>query len=608
MPSASLTRRGLEDVAIGRKQMLEGLRGTIKSVAEAISPSLGAHIAPPEDVEKYAVSLGVKQPSLLDHLIQGAAQYAPFGVGGEALAAGKGLGFLGRTAAQSAAGAAFGGTQVPYGTSGVDRAVSAGIGGALGGAGELAGAGISALSPTAMLRKIGERAVTGAGGIRTPKKVAQMSQNIGDAPVTIGDVVNYGPLARFNKALSVLPFSGVNKDASSVIQAIQNKATPAVIEMLGESKPGTITDDLRSAVNKIYKSNKSAASDKFNDVMAEADARGIKPYETDAYNIPTGNTNLQKSARTFLLEGTKGLPPIVAKKLGNYEGRRSYSNPPYRTFKQAHALNSSLGTTARDLRTSGNANGARIVTQLQEALQQDIDKTLSNSGHKDILDAWKDARRDWASNVVPFQKKTLANQLSGEADAGNLYKTLTANKESMRKVLNQLPQDVKNKISYHFIPKSTNVSSADEITPLALESGYKSMKKSTRDNLLTPDQVQNRAEMKDLIDASGEARLSLNQPATGYRSAGVIKAIIMGALGGAGVTHGASPEELALILGGVAGVGRGIQKALTSKASRDMYINAATKTGLLESLGRGASRGLQPITQPANTQLLQGKR
>ncbi len=130
------------DALAGLAQMGNGILNTPHNIANAISPSMGAKVPGYLPNYNYGQALGVNNPNVGDKLIQGAAQYAPYMMGGEAALATKAAdsipSLMARLGVQSAAGGAFGATQSQ------DPAKGAAIGAALGAGGELVPAGLSA--------------------------------------------------------------------------------------------------------------------------------------------------------------------------------------------------------------------------------------------------------------------------------------------------------------------------------------------------------------------------------------------------------------------------------------------------------------------------------
>jgi hypothetical protein len=120
---SQLKDTGSRDVLAGLLDFGTGIANAPHNIANAISPSLGAKI-PSISQRDYGQMLGVDNPSLIDKAIQGAAHYAPYAIGAEAL----GLGGIG---GQTAAGAAYGATQSQNPVSGTIEGAFGGLGGGL---------------------------------------------------------------------------------------------------------------------------------------------------------------------------------------------------------------------------------------------------------------------------------------------------------------------------------------------------------------------------------------------------------------------------------------------------------------------------------------------
>jgi hypothetical protein len=176
------------------------------------SQNLGTKLFAPQDA------------NVVDKLVQGAAQYAPYAIGGEAALGGDLATTLGsRLAAQGLTGATFGATQ----------SVNPVQGGLIGAAGNLAGGAVGeaiggALSPKNLIGNfILNRAnkAMNAGSALSPAEAAEnLATNYTDAQgnplnVDLGTLINNQSMKNVYGGLGSIPFTGVN-DARN---AIQNK-------------------------------------------------------------------------------------------------------------------------------------------------------------------------------------------------------------------------------------------------------------------------------------------------------------------------------------------------------------------------------------------------
>lgn len=213
------------DALAGLAQMGHGLLNTPHNVVSYFNPQLGAKIPAQQDYN-FSSMLGVNNPNLGDKLIQGAAQYAPYMMGGEAALAtmgGKAAPLLTRALAQSGAGATFGATQSQNPMTGA--AIGAGFGAgaelapaAIGATKNFIGNRLNAIQP----QKFAEQLMQTLGGGNSLEGNAQsLAQDIKNAysnRVMQGQAL-YKPV--FDAAGNNSIYEGMNP-ATSAYQSLEN--------------------------------------------------------------------------------------------------------------------------------------------------------------------------------------------------------------------------------------------------------------------------------------------------------------------------------------------------------------------------------------------------
>lgn len=640
---------GLPNVntAFQLQQMKERQRRTEQDVRSGLLESIGLSQTARQELPKNA--------SLIDKLVQGISSYAPYAVGGEALAATR----IPRLAAMAGASGAYGGVVG-------GRPEDVILGGLLGAGGEAAGQLVKALSPTAYLRRLADRAVSGVKGLRTPEAVKEIAEKVGDVPLNIFEAIGYQPGARQTiSTLGILPFSGAGEKARQVQEAIGNEGEDLYTELMGESTPETLTDDVQSGLQNVYETNKDTAGELFSDIANKADEKGVQVKTTNLANtadqlLKEENKKIISDVDPRILRQLKKLsklkeePAKAANPLQQFkdlltqmksetqyspqggELRRSptgapemipfppdtptlldtlqedsisrgspkiekeisKTKPEYKkyNYKDAHFAHSHLSKLERDLNSQQKFGSARIVPPLQEALQADMEEGLKAKNLPELQNEWKEARKNFAQTVVPFRQKSIYNKMQGDTDPSNLHTELTKAQKNSQKVLDQLPIDLKNKIGSMFIHKSIK---KDELNPVTMGNAYDTkIPDAVQKKLFTEPQQESFDRLNALIKSSPETRLWLESPFTGGRTWRMVKGIATGAAA-LGLAHAGLP--LAETLGGLGILmtgGRGLQEALTSPRALQAYISSQGKKGILEKTGRGISPLISSITLP----------
>lgn len=431
-------------------------------------PGIGQHF---QNVDYSQVYGAPQQPGLLDKLVQGAAQYAPYSALG-ALAPG--------LAGQAAIGGLYGATQS-------DSPVSGAITGALAGAaGETLAKGINFLSPgnlrNYLSNKILEstRAKAAQGLALSPEEAAQHALNYTGAqgqqlPVDIGTLTNQGFLGGLYDALKYVPGSGVanrinlirNQLAQKGIQDVQGQAAQAfpglgtapttadintqlgnltqqqgqvrsaINEQLshldnqhnqlkaaldvapnalsdlasGIDNRQQITKTLKDAAQQLYKSHKEAANalyEPINNSKLRLDA-----YAPDKGSLfPTyANQATELLAQRGNLEEIFGsdsdLKSVLNTELNKAQSLLSGYRGSGVTLNEAVQRIQNLGKLAARAFSQGNRNEARLLGNLQNGLRTDVDNILRTSGNSNLADTLHRANEYYSNNVVPFWQNSV---------------------------------------------------------------------------------------------------------------------------------------------------------------------------------------------------------
>lgn len=376
-----MARRVGSDALIGLAQMGHGLLNTPSNLADALAAhhlisSGAAHVIPRQREYDFGSMVGVKDPTTLDKIIQGAAQYSPAMLMG-------GTTILG----QMAAGSAFGATQSKDPLMGA----AAGAGGGL-----VGGVGGKAL---------------GAVGEELPglaKSLAEFLKETVQRKST-EDLAN--PLVN-SLARQLGNPSTINKDASNeVIRAFKQEKLVSKDHFSPINNSDLRLDDLSENIDNPYKNYANAATK----LLAQRE---------NLTNLFGTGTDLGAKLNSELTKASSFL-----------KGKEKWGV----TFKEAAERVKTLGKLSATATSMGNRNEARLLIGLKTAMKDDVKNLLVKSGHKELATNWQTAIDHYRDHIMPFYKNRIINKIvtTGEKPVGmSLAKTLhdPANSVVMRKV------------------------------------------------------------------------------------------------------------------------------------------------------------------------------
>jgi hypothetical protein len=238
MSNPSIVPRVAADMTAGLAEMGHGLLNAPHNITNMFSPSLAAKI-PTQPDYNFGQMLGINKPNIGDNLLQGAAQYAPYALGGEAALAAKGVesapSWLSRIGNWAGTGAVFGATQSKNPLIGAPIGALANIGG--GAVAHTVGTGLGlAFGSKNIMNKIGNsildylgKSSSKAGALPPEEAAENLAKNYTNAqgqptPVDIGTVANNPVLQSTYQSLKYSPFSGVADNMNQVKNQLSNKS------------------------------------------------------------------------------------------------------------------------------------------------------------------------------------------------------------------------------------------------------------------------------------------------------------------------------------------------------------------------------------------------
>jgi|GEM_PF-5571768 len=507
MPQASnpsLAFRLTGDAAAGLADAGQGLHNFL---ARAVTPILGKY-APAQTNIDFGKTFGVNNPNLGDKLVQGAAQYAPYMLGGaEVMPAGQAVGSVpslgARLANQMRTGYVFGSTQS-------DNPVTGGVIGATLGAGSelapttfgAARSGISKLTRAIQPQKYAEQLMQNLGSGHTLEGNAQsLAQDIKGAfgnRVSQGQAL-YGPV--FDAAGNNSIYDGVNQ--AVVRQPVQNfKSVNDVIDHINDATG----NDLETATDlKDYLMQQHGFAFPNNKNLLDFFNSAPVVINNGAYNaLDDGIINSYDRNLTALHQ-------------------RFTDNP---TLQNAHNLQSQLGSSIRKLQANdakGNLSVADRNTMqgyqaAQDAVRSDIDTYLT-SQNPALANQYNLATANWAQNVTPYlENSKIAKIAKGDVTNPTAIANLFKNPEpEMQQIVSDIGPQANNKILYSELGKTQA-----NLTPEKLTGLYNQLDKKGLASYVTPDLAQQFEQLGGKIAARNMAQTA---------ASGVLGAHFLGPLG-----------------------------------------------------------------------------
>ena len=417
-----------------------------------------------EDVNNMLASVGSPNKSLAGNIEQGVGSYLPFGPAGKVLAgtgilgelAGGGLYGVSNTAPEDKnlfgilpSGPTWGGI-----TDATLNALTHGI-----------GKGLESLRPTNFLR-----------GNLSNEELAKNAAAASDTTTSLGNITASPMLKhQFENMVSKFPLSGANEAMQSAAQATVEKGKNILGDMLGENSPDDINAQLKEKLNEEWnkaQQNKEAAYGKFNQAAEDAkevpnlskfrDALQRNKSVLEKISIlpgdPVGQEIYQRVANaTRGLENGSKVPPtrymetepgqITRNPLTGEAQNINLGNPsgigsqrlPYTplsatglieeekpSYQDANILKGRLNQLASAYKSSSDVDQrslGNIYKDLGSSLRDDVRKSVSDTQHPKLINAYNQAEENYASNFSKFLDKDVYKFINGNGDSDMLTST-----------------------------------------------------------------------------------------------------------------------------------------------------------------------------------------
>lgn len=297
-----------------------------------------------------------------------------------------------------------------------------------------------------------------------PGIVGELSKAIGESPVAaraIGNSAYSGLTAQNNNADQALKGADYSM-AADAIPGLTGKLAQGAQYFMPQRYAQNIIQGL-SGGQSLQDATKSVLADVKNSYEAQQKNAGDL-YGTVRDSIPSGSIYAPLSNRDTTVYGTpikngayQNLPSNITDNYTNdlKDMHNAFVANP--TFKNAHALQSELGSVSRQLQsgitppTLSTLNSASALNNARGALKSDMDDFLQKQS-PEIAQQYKDASDYFQQNVVPYRTNpkiySIAIGDTTNVKPNSLANIFAAPDSDMEKVLGDLPTGTTDKILY----------------------------------------------------------------------------------------------------------------------------------------------------------------
>ncbi len=549
-----IARYGLKDPAIGLLNMGREFANLPNKFSGGYIPELS-----PSEFN-FGEAVGVKNPNIMDKLIQTGTQYGPslaipganIGRVGSAISkiAPKAGSMISEGISQAIPQSLYGMTQTKNPKEGFAEGAAGGF------ASPYLGKLIESLRPTNMLK-----------GSLTPEKLRRNLEITQGTETSLGQVLENPSMMRlFENVLPHVIGSGAEKSMLRNAEIIKNRMQFPQ----GTGTHATHGESIQHALSGAAAETNAVKNANFAKVNQLADEHGVT----------SPRNNMRATAESILSESLND--PHLSHLMGAEDRRflENLADPQHAgeySLRNTDILRGKIGEHAAEAAANGQKPKVTIYNRLREALTRDSEEAIEASGSQELRDAHREAMQHYRNEVVPFEDPDIVKFTrkggdpdlivnhflrSGQADRGRL----------LQKLISKLEPEGRNAIRSSYFSKALDEDGM--VNPPKFRTLYNKLAKNPNQlNALYPE-PELRKMLKDYSDLIGKNSESYNlmfNPKTGARNTeGLIKGLSLkaGQLTGAGLAHSLI---MPLILG--ATLGKGATKLLTNEKVRERLIN-----------------------------------
>lgn len=582
-----------------------GLERAVGGLGSMIDPS--SQLMQKLQSANQAVNQGYPQ-NFGDKLVTGAASYAPYLAGGEAIPVLRGL--IGAPGIVKNLGidALYGASQDPN-----NRAEGAGISGLLSGLTAGASTAVSGLLKKTLLNRIANQAgaLTQAGErvnptLRTPEEVESLTKSMGNAPITLGQATNHPIVKNVESTLSYIPGSGIGKAQQGALNATTDMSSNLLNSLSGDAKSGAdLTTNVQSGLNSLHDQQQQIMQKGYEPINDLADELGLKITE---------RPNLQATVDKYIGDNNDALAKGITMQpeVSNLEksSLQNIANPQNNdvSFSEMRGLESQLKQKARDYASGGDPNYEKqqMYNDLANSVRLDYEHNALNSGVPGFKDMMDSANANAKSQYYDlFGNSGMQKAINGQLSPNQLYNTLT-NSPLGLKVASLLPQNIKNNLYMMGLSQLKEGEEGLDMSPQNLVNNIRkgNAKNSGIKNVLLDQPTQQAVNgLQDALDATQDQRVLAAKVPTGMTLRGPIKTSLTG-LGAFGGAHALGLSNLGMAIGAIPtmGAARLLAKSLSSPKTIQQYINIG-KSGANPTIKNAYNAGRAAIMPTSNALL-----
>lgn len=418
-------------------------------------------------------------------------------------------------------------------------------------------------------------------GNRSPEEAKAIAEQVGDLPVPYGDIVESPGLQALGRELEKVPFSGVGTAREKVANAADKQSEKLLSNMRGNQEEDTISRNIAEKIKENRSAHKSQSSKLYNEVGDIAKENNINLKELD---------NLKKSGSDYIKEFEKEGSPLSEKAVKHVKeliedkiesNIITGSKIAGMSFNDAHKLKKSLGKLSRSYEKTDPFT-AGVYRDLSHAVKSDMVKSAEKSGNKALGAKLSEADKHYMENVLPYQSRDVFNITKNKKNLENLPNTLLQDTDYAKKILSDLPMDVKKSVAYKKFKSAIkeNAEGVYESQPQKLFNVFNNLSPIQKDNLFTKAEQD---EFKKLGTLSKLSKGKNSSHSVGL-GAGAVGLDVLVAL-----AH--SPKAAAALLGlqiGAAGGARVINKLLTNPRIRNSLLQRRAEPTSLNPKSRNS--------------------
>lgn len=399
----------------------------------------------------------------------------------------------------------------------------------------------------------------------------------------LGSIIG-SPLLKktYENILSLIPFGGAEKAMLNTSSQIQKKGQNLLENFKGNIESNNHGKTLQDALKKAANDARQAKNESYSKVNEIADSVGLK----------VNRDNFSKSAQQELQsieespELKRSMNPKIISDLENYASNNKGNN-----LKLSNIFKGKISDQASEFYKNGQMHEYGIMQNLKNALGEDINRSIEESDHPHLKEAYSSAQKKYAEEFAPFEDSDITKFTREGGDPDLLLPHFLkggANDRSniLEKLLQKLEGKNKGIPAYAYLSKAINKDGT--VDSLKLGKLYSDLGEKQKDVLFSDKKLKKSIDdYSDLVKMNSNAMTLMFNPKTGYTNLDYfMKAVpAIGALMTGGL-NAHSAAAMAAAYTGQATASQLLTKLMTSPAFREKLITAINKNKRINIPGK----------------------